>query len=95
MAEKREKINPNPWDRDYYIRAYDHIKGEFRKFKVEELPEDVFRKWLCHRLGLAGTKEDFKLCMRCGEKEATVGGYCSDCNTLAYEERLAIRRDNS
>ena len=33
-----------------------------------------------------------KLCIRCGEKEAFIGGYCSECNITASQERADLIR---
>ena len=50
MAYSEEKSNP--WDgAEYSIRAYDYIKGEYRDFKLEEVPPEVFNKWVTWRLG--------------------------------------------
>ena len=37
------------------------------------------------------TDSKTKMCMRCGVREATVGGWCSECNTLECQERKAKR----
>ena len=34
-----------------------------------------------------------KMCVRCGVNEATVGGWCSECNTLECQERKARRME--
>lgn len=31
------------------------------------------------------------LCIRCGEKQAYIGGYCSECNEIASQERKRVR----
>jgi len=47
MSEER-----NPWDGiGYSIRAYDHNRGEYRDFDLDEVPAEVFHRWLMWKLG--------------------------------------------
>lgn len=42
--------NLNPWDKQYLIRAFDVVKGEWRDFGLMEFTEEDFRKWVCWKL---------------------------------------------
>lgn len=43
--------NVNPWDGvSNRVKIFDYVQGEYRDVPVQELPEDVWRQWLCWKL---------------------------------------------
>lgn len=79
----------NPWDSvEYSIRAYDHIKGEYRDFKLEEVPQDVLAKWLTWRLGeLSKAVDETRGLMQLSNKACN--GHASEVGRLRERMRAA------
>ena len=53
--------NKNEWtELDFYVTAYDHIKGEWRDVNVMEMSEEDFRKWVFWVFRLMGVQINIK-----------------------------------
>ena len=65
-----------------YLVSYGCGHSEYNSF--EELVEGLRQIFV--------PSKQSKLCIRCEEKEAEIGGYCSECNILASQERYNVRQ---